>query len=42
MTVFDYKNNAGDYKLRVVIIEPAYPNGLVLTDELLVTVVGAP
>ncbi len=31
---------AGDYKLRVVIIEPAYPNGLVLTDELLVTVVG--
>jgi len=33
---------AGDYKLRVVIIEPSYPNGLVLTDDLLVTVVGAP
>ncbi len=33
---------AGDYKLRVVIIEPAYPNGLVITDELLVTVVAAP
>lgn len=33
---------AGEYKLRVVLFEADYPNGLVLTDDLLVTVVGVP
>lgn len=33
---------AGSYKLRVVIYEPDFPNGLVLTDSLLVNVVEVP
>ena len=33
---------AGEYKLRVVIIEPGAPNGLVIADDLLVTVVEVP
>jgi hypothetical protein len=33
---------AGEYKLRVVIIDPAYPNGLVIADDLLVTIVDIP
>lgn len=33
---------AGEYKLRVVIIEPDFPNGLVLTDSLRVSVVATP
>jgi hypothetical protein len=33
---------AGQYNLRVVITEPAYPNGLVLTDDLAVLVVDEP
>jgi len=33
---------AGEYKVRVVIIDPAYPNGLVIADDLLVTIVDVP
>lgn len=33
---------AGDYKLRIVIYEPLYPNGIVVTDDTLVTVVDIP
>lgn len=32
----------GEYKLRIIIIEPSYPNGLVLTDDLRVNVIGVP
>ena len=33
---------AGTYDLRIVIIDTAHPNGLVLTDSVPVVVVGAP
>jgi len=33
---------AGSYKVRVIIIEPNYPNGLVIADDLLVDVVDIP
>jgi hypothetical protein len=33
---------AGSYKLRVVITDPAYANGLVIADDLLVDVVDVP
>lgn len=33
---------AGEYKLRIILFDPPHTNGLVLTDEVLVTVVGAP
>jgi hypothetical protein len=33
---------AGSYKIRVIIIEPTYPNGLVIADDLLVDVVEIP
>lgn len=33
---------AGEYKVRIVIIDPTYSNGLVLADDLLVDVVDVP
>lgn len=33
---------AGSYKIRVVIVDPDYPNGLVIADDLLVDVVDVP
>jgi len=33
---------AGSYKLRVVIFEPDFPNGIVIADDLLVDVVDIP
>jgi len=33
---------AGSYKVRVIIIEPNYPNGIVIADDLLVDVVDVP
>lgn len=33
---------AGSFKMRIVIVEPTYPNGLVLTDSVLVDVVDVP
>ena len=33
---------AGEYKVRVVLIEPSNPNGLVVADDLLVTVIDTP
>lgn len=33
---------AGEYKLRIVLYDPPHANGLVLTDEVLVTVVDVP
>lgn len=33
---------AGEYKLRIILYDPPHTNGLVLTDEVLVTVVDVP
>ena len=33
---------AGEYKLRIILFDPTHTNGLVLTDDVLVTIVGAP
>lgn len=33
---------AGEYKLRIILFDPGHPNGLVLTDSVLVTVIAAP
>jgi len=33
---------AGSYKVRVIIVEPSYPNGIVIADDLLVDVVEIP
>jgi hypothetical protein len=33
---------SGEYKLRIVLYDPPHTNGLVLTDEVLVTVVDVP
>ena len=34
--------SAGEYKVRVIIVEPDNPNGLVIADDLLVTIVDIP
>lgn len=33
---------AGEYKLRIIIVDPTHTNGLVIADDILVTVVAAP
>ena len=33
---------AGEYNLRIIIVDPTHTNGLVIADDILVTVVAAP